>query len=110
MVGEKAHELLGALKKLGLHIEEMTAKEHDKAMAYAHALTFTVGRVLNRLKLDDLEIVTPSFQKLLDVAELDSKHSDELFDTITKGNAYFGDVLAEFRRNLEEVVSDADHN
>ena len=108
--GEAGHKMLTGLRSTGLQIEEMTATDHDKSMAYAHALTFSVGRALNRLNLADVEIITPSLQKLLDVAKIDSMHSEELFRTVTAGNAYYSDVAEEFHKAFIEVVDDAGSN
>ena len=61
-----------------------------------HGLTFFVARALKDLGLDDQRLSTPSFKKLLQLAELEEHHSHELFVTIQAGNAYSNDVREHF--------------
>jgi len=102
--GEQADNLIELLEvRAGLTINRMSAEEHDRSMAYAHALTFFVGRTLNSMELERLSVTTPSFQKLLAVAKIDSKHSTDLFETIVEGNPYAGEVIDEFIERAQQL-------
>lgn len=81
---------------LGLAVVEKTPEEHDREMAYAQGLTFFLARILLTMNVHDVTLMTPSFKKLLDLAELESHHSDELFKTIQTGNPYLAGIRAEF--------------
>jgi prephenate dehydrogenase len=98
--------------KLGLKVIEKSTEEHDREMAYAQGLTFFVARALMKSNIHDVELRTPSFKKLLDLAELESHHSDDLFRTIQLGNTFTRKVRASFARQvaelLEELTEDGD--
>lgn len=91
---------------LGLNIVEKSAENHDKDMAYAQGLTFFVARALMRMNIHSVELHTTSFKKLLDLAELESHHSDELFTTIQMGNMFTGVVRQEFTSQINQIMSE----
>ncbi len=91
------------LKELGLKITKMTAVEHDKQMAEVHALTFFVARGLMNTGLHKNTLLTPSFQKMLDLAELETHHSEGLFQTIEGGNPYARLTRQKFIRELKAL-------
>lgn len=86
--------------KLGLKVLELTAEEHDKEMAWVHALTFFVGRGLMKLNPPKSPLTTGYYQKILDLVELESSHSIELFNTVERGNPYAADIRAKFIKEL----------
>ncbi|MEI7522351.1 MAG: prephenate dehydrogenase/arogenate dehydrogenase family protein [Candidatus Saccharibacteria bacterium] len=83
-------------KNLGLDLVELSADDHDQQMATVQALTFFLARTLNEFGLHDMQFQTPSFQRLLDLADLDKKHSTELLQTIWSGNKYSATVRKKF--------------
>lgn len=95
---------------LGLNVVEKSAENHDKDMAYAQGLTFFVARALMRMNIHSIELQTPSFKKLLDLAELESHHSDELFTTIQMGNAFTDVVRQEFTSQIDQIMSELSRN
>jgi prephenate dehydrogenase len=89
VLGEKAQQAVNFCRaELGLQIMDMTAAEHDQAMAEVHALTFFVARGLNRIGLQPPRFQAPSFALLLELVAFDQTHSEELFRTIEAGNPY----------------------
>jgi prephenate dehydrogenase len=88
--------------KLKLGIIEMTPQEHDKQMALIHGLTFFLARGLMKMNLPQNGLSTPSYKKLLLLAELERHHSKELFKTIEAGNPFAADI----RRKMIEVLSE----
>ena len=87
--GARAKGLLSFCEQeLGLKIIRMTSEEHDKAMAEVHAVTFFMARGLGSLPPVAAELHTPSYNKLLSLAELDMAHSEDLFLTIEQGNPF----------------------
>lgn len=93
-------------QKLGLNIIDMTPEEHDKEMAWVHGLTFFVGRGLVESQLPKLRLATGYFDHLMQLRNLELKHSKELFYTIEKGNPYAKEVRTMFTRTLEKLEND----
>ncbi|HEX5456051.1 MAG TPA: prephenate dehydrogenase/arogenate dehydrogenase family protein [Candidatus Saccharimonadales bacterium] len=89
--------------KLGLKVIEMSAEDHDKEMAWVHGLTFFVGRGLMELDPPKSGLSTGYYQKLLDLVELESSHSIELFNTVQRGNPYAADIRRELIGRLESI-------
>ncbi len=98
-----ANNLESYLSKLGLKVIHLTAQEHDKQMAEVQALTFFVARGLMNTHLHKNILTTPSFKKLLDLAELESHHSDALFNTIQTGNPYAKTARNKFIAMLKQL-------
>lgn len=88
---------------LGLKVVQMSADEHDKQMAEVHALTFFVARGLMKTGLHKNTLLTPSFQKMLDLAELETHHSESLFQIIEGGNPYARSTRHKFIKNLKAL-------
>ncbi|MFZ1258721.1 MAG: prephenate dehydrogenase [Candidatus Saccharimonas sp.] len=91
---------------LGLRVIEMTADEHDREIAVVQGLTFFIARALNGVGVHDQKLFTPSFERLLKLAELERHHSLELFKTIQEGNPHTKAV----RQNFMLVMGDIDHD
>ncbi|HEX5796787.1 MAG TPA: prephenate dehydrogenase/arogenate dehydrogenase family protein [Candidatus Saccharimonadales bacterium] len=97
-------EVMDFLKnKLELKVIEMSAEDHDREMAWVHGLTFFVGRGLLKLNPPRSELSTGYYQKLLDLVELENKHSIELFNTVQKGNPFAGKIRRELLDQLESI-------
>lgn len=91
------------MNKKGLNIVKMSSQEHDRQMAEVHALTFFVARGLMNTGLHKNILQTPSFQKMLDLAELETHHSQALFETIEGGNPYARAVRIKFIKQLKSL-------
>lgn len=90
-------------RKLGLNVVDCTAEEHDREMSTVHSLTFFIAQALVDMGLGDVRLRTPSFQKLLELAELERSHSSDLFETIQAGNPFAGEVRRKFIAALDEL-------
>jgi prephenate dehydrogenase len=99
-------EIKDFIVSLGLAVVEKTPEEHDKEMAYAQGLTFFLARALLTMNIHDVSLITPSFKKLLDLAELESHHSEELFRTIQTGNPYLANIRAQFIKTADKINSE----
>lgn len=98
-----SQKLESYLKNKGLKLIHMSAKDHDKQMAQVHALTFFVARGLMKSDLHKNTLTTPSFKKLLDLAELESHHSSALFNTIQSANPYSKTTRSKFIKKLKSL-------
>ncbi len=101
------HEGYQAVKQfaqsLGLSVIEMSADEHDEEIAVVQGLTFFIARALNSVGVEGQKLHTPSFARLLHLAELEKHHSSELFTTIQNGNPKTSEVRQAFLRAAEEI-------
>lgn len=91
------------LTKLGLTVIQMTSDEHDREMAWVHALTFFVGRGLLNINPPTSRLTTHYYSELLDVVNVERTHSLELFNTIQKGNPYAADMRKRFLTSLNDL-------
>lgn len=92
--------------KLKLRVIEMSPEEHDKEIAWVHGLTFFVGRGLTKLDPPKSKLTTGYYQKLLDLVELESTHSIELFNTVERGNPFAADIRKKLLKGLNEIDSE----
>lgn len=88
---------------LGLQTEIMSSRKHDENMALVQGLTFFVARALKDFNLGNSQLVTPSFKKLVALAELEAQHTPELFVTIQKGNPHAEAVRQQFLDRAGEL-------
>lgn len=96
------------LTSLGLEVVHMTADEHDREMAWVHALTFFVGRGLLNLDPPESALSTNYYNELLDVVNVERTHSQELFNTIQRGNPYAEAMRKRFIASLDELEDQID--
>lgn len=94
------------LTKLELKVIHMTCDEHDREMAWVHALTFFVGRGLLNLNPPTSPLTTHYYSELLNVVNVERTHSLELFNTIQKGNPYAAAMRKRFLNSLAELEHD----
>lgn len=81
----------------------MSADEHDRTMAQVHALTFFVAHSLREMNLPTPQFMTPSYRELLDLVELDKRHSSDLYNTIQNGNPYAAGMREAFIACAQEI-------
>lgn len=91
------------MQLLGLRVIRMSAENHDKEMAVIQGLTFYVARAVRKFGVKRSLFSTPSYSKLLALADLDEHHSDALFETIQNGNKYTKEVRNKLRDVFEEL-------
>ncbi len=90
-------------QEMGATIVRMTPDEHDRQMAWVHALTFFVGRALVDMDIPAVSLDTGYYQKLRDLFELEKTHSRALFDTIEAGNPYAAAVRQQLMTTLTRL-------
>lgn len=91
---------------LRLEVIEMDPETHDKEIAWVHGLTFFVGRGLLDISPPTSQLTTGYYQKLLDLVELESTHSIELFKTVEQGNPYAAEVRSKFLSSITKLNDD----
>lgn len=90
-------------KGLGLRVVSMSADEHDRLMADLHALTFFVAQGLASYGIDTRDVMTPSYSRLVSLADLERNHSAELFETVQNANPYAKTSRDRFRHMLDVI-------
>ncbi len=90
----------------GLTVINLSMAEHDQAMAVVHGLTFFIAHALKDFELHKEVLNTPSFQKLLYLADLEKHHSQDLFYTIQAGNERTKEVRERFIKLVENLNHD----
>lgn len=90
-------------EQLKLRVVEMSAVEHDREMAVVQGLTFFIARALKDMHLHHMQLETPSFKRLLHLGQLEENHSQELFETIQKGNAATAGIRQQFIDNATKI-------
>jgi prephenate dehydrogenase len=96
-------------QELGVEIIHMSPEQHDKEMAWVHALTFFTGRALLQMNPPKSALATGYYKKLLDLVELESQHSEALFISIQQGNPFAAEVRREFLQSaqtLEKTITE----
>ncbi len=90
---------------LGLKILKISPDDHDKDMAWVHALTFFVGRGLLNLDPPETPLATHYYKELMDLVSQEKQHSYELFMTVQQGNPYADQIRKRFVDSLEALES-----
>ncbi len=88
------------LEEMGLVVHVATPEEHDRAMAATQALTQFLGRGLLQAGIEDRDLKTPAFDRLLRMVEMIRHDSPELFHDMHRLNPY----AAEQRRRVLEAL------
>jgi prephenate dehydrogenase len=92
--------------KLGLTVRVMSPDDHDREMAWVHALTFFIGRGLLNINPPQSELATNYYQQLRKLHDIESGHSLELFRTIQLANPYAQKIRQHFLQALEDIEAD----
>lgn len=91
------------LVSLGLQIVHMTCDEHDREMAWVHALTFFVGRGLLNIDPPKSNLNTNYYDELMDIVNIERTHSEQLFKTIQLGNPYAQEMRQRLLASLNDL-------
>lgn len=92
--------------KLGLDIRKITPDDHDREMAWVHALSFFIGRGLLNVDPPRSEFATNYYQQLRKLHDIEQGHSLELFRTIQLANPYAKSIRERFLHALEAIEDD----
>ncbi|CAI9787390.1 unnamed protein product [Fraxinus pennsylvanica] len=75
----RAETFLDIFKNEGCRMVEMTCAEHDKYAAGSQFITHTMGRILEKLQLDNTQINTKGYETLLNLVENTASDSFDLY-------------------------------
>jgi len=102
----RLEQIKSILEKAGLQVIIATPEEHDKQMAKTQTLAQFIGRALINMDIQQQNITTPSFGKLLELKDMLKEDSFELFRDIQKNNPFAEEVREEFCREIKKIESE----
>lgn len=107
---KKINEMKKFCENLGLVVMEMTAEEHDKAMAYSQALTHFIGRTVENMDIEKTKITTRTFDDLIDIVNIIKDDSNVLFQNIETMNPFAKDIRKRFIEESKKLDDSLNKN
>ncbi len=93
-------------KKLKLRILETSPEEHDKEMAFVQALTFFIGKSVEKMNIPQSPLSTRTYNYLLSIKSVVESDTNDLFETIQKHNPFAKQVREDFLESLNKINQD----
>lgn len=91
------------LKSTGLVVVEGTVERHDAQMAFSLGLTHFIGRALERIGAEPLEMDTEGYRRLLHILEVVTHDTWQLFIDMHRFNPQAAKVRQAFMDALAEI-------
>jgi len=82
--------------KLKLRTFIVTPEIHDRQMAYVHALSHLIAKVIVSLNLPPFELTTKTFEHMMTAVEMVRYDSDDLFNAIGRENPFAAEAKDRF--------------
>lgn len=92
--------------KLGVDIAEISCEEHDKYAAYSINYNHLIGRIGERVGIQETPIDTPGFTVILDALQYVTKDSMELFYNMQSYNPFAKEMILKVKDVLQEIISE----
>ncbi len=89
----------------GLHISEMSAREHDKQAAFSQGVTHFVGRMLERMDMKPTAIATQGYKSLMNIVEQTCNDPLQLFYDLQRFNPYAKEMRLSLQVATEKVLN-----
>jgi prephenate dehydrogenase len=96
------------LTKLGLSVVTATPEEHDREMAKSLALIHLLGRALDKIGVDKVEMATPTHEMFIELVDIVRKDSKELFMDMQRYNRFASDVRKTLLHELMKMDGEID--
>ncbi|WP_243039062.1 prephenate dehydrogenase [Dyella sedimenti] len=91
-------------ESLGCLVSERSPADHDKAMAYTHAMAFFIAKALVEMGVgEDLSLAPPSFLGLANMLAAVRGDAGHLFAAIQRENPYAAEARAALLDHLAEI-------
>jgi len=100
---KKLVEIKKFLKKIGLKIIISTPREHDRQMAKSLGLIHLLGRSLNKIGIDKLEMTTPTHEMFIELVNIVKNDSEQLFFDMQRYNRYSNNIRKELIKELVKI-------
>ena len=102
---ERRTEWIDIFVRMGLHVIQLTAAQHDREAAYTQGITHFIGRVLDDLHLEPSTIATLGFEKLLEIVGQTCNDPVQLFIDLQRYNPYTSAMRKELNDSLSRIMS-----
>jgi prephenate dehydrogenase len=89
----------------GLRVLTMSPDRHDYTAAFTQGITHYVGRVLSDLGIDESDMATLGYRKLLEIKEQTCNDSWQLFLDLQRYNPYTEEMRNRLHRSVETILS-----
>ncbi len=93
-------------KKLKLRILEISPEDHDREMAFVQALTFFIGKSVEKMNIPRSRLSTRTYNYLLSIKSVVESDTNDLFETIQKHNPFAKQVREAFLQSLNRINQD----
>ncbi|MAE58096.1 MAG: prephenate dehydrogenase [Halobacteriovorax sp.] len=103
------HNIKSYLHRNGVKTIETTPEKHDKEIASTLVLTHVIGRTLVDMKVEDHEIDTKGYRRLLKILQTVENDSWQLFDDMNSYNQFSKPTREAFRKSLENILKRLEH-
>lgn len=90
-------------ESFGLKVIVSTPEEHDRQMALAQALTHFIAKVIKVMDVNNIDLSTKAFDKLMEVVEMVKEDSEVLFQDIQTLNPFAEEVRQKFTTEFIEL-------
>jgi prephenate dehydrogenase len=103
IAAEPLQKIIDYLHRKGLVVVQGSAQRHDAQMAFSLALTHFVGRALERMGAQPLEMDTEGYRRLLKILEVVTRDTWQLFFDMHRFNPYAAPVRQAFMEALAHI-------
>lgn len=93
-------EIKNFLSELGLNVIISTPKEHDEQMAKSLGLIHLIGRALNKIGVNNIEMATPTHEMFIELVNIVKNDSEQLFVDMQQYNRYSKDIRKKLIKEL----------
>ncbi|MHC1604729.1 MAG: prephenate dehydrogenase/arogenate dehydrogenase family protein [Candidatus Methanofastidiosia archaeon] len=100
---KKTENIIKFLENLGLEVTMVTPKEHDKQMAKSLALIHLFGKALLEVGIEDIELTTPTHDKLMDLVKIVRNDTEQLFEDMHIYNRFTPGIRKSLIEKLAEI-------
>ncbi len=97
------------LQRNGIKTVETTAEQHDREIAHTLVLTHVIGRTLVDQKVEDHEIDTKGYRRLLKILQTVENDSWQLFEDMNNYNKFSKEVRESFKTSLNNILTRLEH-
>jgi prephenate dehydrogenase len=90
---------------LGLSVIIREASAHDREAAFTQGVAHYIGRVLKDLGVQESEIATMGFRKLLEIVEQTCNDPWQLFLDLQRYNPYTREMRTRLKKSLDAIMA-----
>lgn len=107
---DRVQKWLALFTRMQLKVLNMDCDRHDREAAYSQGVTHFVGRVLNELHLNQTEIATVGYQRLMTIVEQTCNDPLQLFYDLQRYNPYAHDMRIRLHTAVDTVLQVLDEH